>query len=235
MPPSRAHRKADMPTRSRADFENQDEWLSYVHDCVPVAEREYALACGRTDLFKSFYELRKREFPVEYIQELGHIQTLSEPDRTDGIERLNGRIFANMTELLFRETQPKQVESSLLVPVSPKGQVQELLDHLGKKNPYFSLWVVYKRELAKNSDAQDWERYLSQELGPENEDGIAFAKAMADLDKLLLYFRDHNMPLPRFFFERTWFLHSLRSPERMLQTRALLSVLASEAGECTYA
>lgn len=76
------------------------------------------------ELFKSFYELRKREFPVEYIQELGRIQTLSEPDRTDSIERLNGRIFASMTELLFHEAQPKQVESSLLVPVSPKEQVQ---------------------------------------------------------------------------------------------------------------
>jgi hypothetical protein len=234
MPPSRVHRKADMPTRSRADFENQDEWHSYVRDCVPVSEREYTLACGRTELFKSFYELRKREFPVEYIQEFGRIQTLSEPDRTDSIERLNDRIFASMTELLFHEAQPKIVESSLLVPVSPKEQIQELLDHLGKKNLYFSLWVVYKRELAKNSDAQDWERYLSQELGSENEDDIAFAKAMVDLDMLLLYFRDRNMPLPRFFFERAWFLHSLRSPERMLQTKALLNLLASETGECTY-
>jgi hypothetical protein len=98
------------------------------------------------ELFKSFYELRKREFPVEYIQELGRIQTLSEPDRTDSIERLNGRIFASMTELLFHEAQPKQVESSLLVLVSPKEQVQKLLDHLGKKNPYFALWVVLQAQ-----------------------------------------------------------------------------------------
>ncbi len=58
---------------------------------------------------------------------------------------------------------------------------------------------------------------------------------MADLDKLLLYFRDRNLPLPRYFFERAWFLHYLRGPERMLQTRALLNTLATETGECTCA
>jgi hypothetical protein len=232
---SRAHRKADMPTRSRVDFENQDEWLSYVRDFVPVAEREYALACGRTELFKSFYEMRRQEFPAEYIQELGRIQTFSDPHRTDSLERLNDRIFACMTELLFHEAQPKRVEAAAVAPVSPKDQVQELLDHLAKKNPYFALWVDYKRGQAKDLDTQDWEQYLWQELGAANEDDIAFTKAMADLDKLLLYFRDRNVPLPRYFFERAWFLHYLRGRERMLQTRTLLNTLATETGECTSA
>jgi hypothetical protein len=223
-----------MPTRSRVDFETQDEWISYVRDCVPVVEREYVFACGRTELFKSFYEVRKQEFPAEYMQELGRIQTLSEPHRIDSLERLNERIFASLTELLFHEAQPKQVESAALAPVSPKEKVQELLDHLANKNPYFALWVVYKRGLAK-SDTQEWEQYLWQELGPADEDAIAFTKAMADLDKLLLYFRDRNVPLPGYFFERAWFLHYLRGPERMLQTQALLNTLATETGECTSA
>jgi hypothetical protein len=233
MASSRGHRKADMPTRSRTDFNNQDEWISYVRDCVPVAEREYVLACGRTELFKSFYEVRRQEFPAEYIQELRRIQTLSEPHRTDSLERLNERIFASLTELLFHEAQPKQVESASVVPVSPKEQVQELLNHMTDKNPYFALWVDYKRGLAENLDTEDWDQYLEQELGPAEEDEIAFTKAMVDLERLLLYFRDLNVPLPRYFFERAWFLHYLRGPERMLQTTALLNTLIAETGKCT--
>jgi hypothetical protein len=224
-----------MPVRRRTDFDNQDEWISYVRDYVPVVEREYVLACGRTELFKSFYEVRRQEFPAEYTQELGRIQPLSEPYRTDSLERLNERIFAGLTELLFQKAQPKEFESAALAPVSPKEQVQELLNHLAEKNPYFALWVDYKRGLAENSDTNDWDIYLWQELGPEDEDDIAFTKAMADLDKLLLYYRDRNVPLPRYFFERAWFLHYLRGPERMLQTRAVLNTLATETGECTSA
>jgi hypothetical protein len=224
-----------MPTRSRTDFDHQDEWISYVRDCVPLVERDYVLACGRTELFKSFYEVRRQEFPAEYAQELAHIQTLSEPHRTDCLELLNERIFASLTELLFRELQPKRIETVALDPVSSKEQVQELLNHLAEKNPYFALWVDYKRGLAENLGTREWDQYLRQELGPAEEDAIVFAKAMADLDKLLLYFRDQNLPLPRYFFERVWFLHYLRGPERMLQTRALLNTLATETGECTSA
>ena len=224
-----------MPVRRRTDFDNQDEWISYVRDFVPVVEREYVLACGRTELFKSFYEVRRQEFPAEYTQELERIQMLSEPYRTDSLEHLNERIFAGLTELLFQKPQPKEFESAALAPVSPKEQVEELLNHLAEKNPYFALWVDYKRGLAENSDTNDWDIYLWQELGPADEDAIAFAKAMVDLDKLLLYFRDQNVPLPRYFFERTWFLHYLRGPERMLQTRAVLNTLATETGECTSA
>jgi hypothetical protein len=224
-----------MPVRRRTDFDNQDEWISYVRDFVPVVEREYVLACGRTELFKSFYEVRRQEFPAEYTQELERIQMLSEPYRTDSLEHLNERIFAGLTELLFQKPQPKEFESAALAPVSPKEQVEELLNHLAEKNPYFALWVDYKRGLAENSDTNDWDIYLWQELGSEGEDDIAFTKAMADLDKLLLYYRDRNVPLPRYFFERTWFLHYLRGPERMLQTRAVLNTLATETGECTSA
>ena len=160
---------------------------------------------------------------------------LSEPYRTDSLEHLNERIFAGLTELLFQKPQPKEFESAALAPVSPKEQVEELLNHLAEKNPYFALWVDYKRGLAENLETQDWDQYLRKELGPADEDAIVFAKAMADLDKLLLYFQDQNVPLPRYFFERAWFLHYLRGPERMLQTRALLNTIVTETGECTSA
>jgi hypothetical protein len=224
-----------MPIRSRTEFASQDEWTAYVRDFVPVLERGHVLACGRTELFRSFYEVRKQEFPAEYTEELGRIQILSEPRRTDRLQRLNERIFAGLTELLFHQTQFERLAGAPLAPVSPREQVQELRNHLAEKNSYFALWVDYKRGLAENLDTQDWDQYLRKELGPADEDAIVFAKAMADLDNLLFYFRDQNLPLPRYFFERAWFLHYLRDPERMLQTRALLNTLATETGECTCA
>ena len=235
MPPSRAHREADMPIRSRTEFANQEEWTAYVHDCVPVVEREYVLACGRTELFKSFYEVRKHKFPSEYVRDLERIQALSEPARTESLEHLNDRIFASLTELLLHSATPKQIEGAPPASTSPREQVQDLLNHLAEKNPYFALWINYKCQFAESVDAKDWDYFLSKELGPENEDAIIFSKAMADLDKVLCYFRDRNLSLPRYFFERAWFLHYLRGPERMLQTRTLLNTLAMESGECTSA
>jgi hypothetical protein len=235
MPPSRAHREADMPIRTRTEFPNQEDWTAYVRDCVPVVEREYVLACGRTQLFKSFYEVRKQNFPVEYARELERIQALSEPDRTESLERLNDRIFASLTELLLHSAPPKQIEGAPPASTSPREQVQDLLNHLAEKNPYFALWIDYKRQCAESVEAKDWDCFLSKELGPEDGDAITFSKAMADLDKVLCYFRDRNLSLPRYFFERAWFLHYLRGPERMLQTRALLNTLAMESGECTSA
>jgi hypothetical protein len=235
MPLSRVHRKANMPIRSRTEFENQNEWTAYVRECVPLTQREYVLASGRTELFKSFYDVRKQEFPAEYIEELGRIETLSEPHRTDSLERLNERIFVGLSELLFQQSQPNRLEAAPLAAVSPKQQVQDLLNYLTERNPYFALWVGYKRGLAENSDAQSWDQFLRKELGPADEDAIVFAEAMADLDKLLLYFGDRNVSLPRYFFERVWFLHHLRGPERMVQTRTLLNTLTTETGECTSA
>ena len=234
MPLSRVHRKADMPIRSRTEFERQNEWTAYVRECVPVTEREYVLASGRTELFKSFYEMRKQEFPAEYIKELGRIQTLSEPHRTDSLERLNERIFASLTELLFQQSQTKWLKGAPPAPVSQKKQVLDLLNYLTEKNPYFALWAGYKRGFGE-LDTQTWDQFLRKELGPADEDAIVFAEAMADLDKLLLYFRDRNVPLPRYFSERVWFLHHLRGPERMVQTRTLLNTLTTETGECTSA
>ena len=51
MPPSRAHRKADMPIRSRTEFASQEEWTAYVRDFVPVVECEYVLACVLCPIF----------------------------------------------------------------------------------------------------------------------------------------------------------------------------------------
>ena len=214
-----------------SNFHNHEEWISYVRDHVPVAERAYALACGRTELFKSFYEVRKRAFPVEFEQNLARIRILPEPKRTVDLEFLNEHIFASLTEFLFNEAQSNAVEAAAVAPPPPREQVRELLDHLTQKNPYFAVWVVFKSG-AENSDTESWEDYLGRELGTEGRDEVAFTRAMAELDKLLLYFHDRDLPLPQHFFERAWFLHYLRGPERMLQTRALLNTLTAETGAC---
>ena len=224
-----------MDNKAPADFSSHDEWLSYVREQVPAAVRPYVLACGRTELFKRFYAVRKQKFPAEFALELERIQELFDPERTSALESLNNRIFARLTEFLFNQVQPGLAKSEAIVSASPQEQVQELVEHLSKKNPYFALWSGYKNNYAASLDAESWNEYLCRELGMESGDEVAFARAMAELDKLLGYFRDRNLALPRYSFERTWFLHYLCEPERMLQTRALLSTLTAEIEACTSA
>jgi hypothetical protein len=218
-----------------SDFSNHDQWLSYVRDNIPVARQSYALACGRTELFKRFYEVRQQTFPVEFAEELKRIGELSEPERTDNLELLNRRILGSLTAFLSDERGPRRVEADEDIAESARDEIQRLLDHLAEKNPYFALWTAHKQGIEGNFDAQRWGDHLSQELGPESERDIAFTRAMVELDKLLLYFRVRNLPLPEYFFGRCWFLHYLRGPERMLQTRALLNALTAEIEACASA
>ena len=95
--------------------------------------------------------------------------------------------------------------------------------------------MIYKRAVSDHSIAEDWDEYLLQELGAESAEEIAFAQAMAELDKALSLFRDRNRALPSLSFERIWFLHYLRGPERMAQTRAALGMLTAELTACTSA
>jgi hypothetical protein len=224
-----------MNDKTPSNFSNHDEWLSYVRENISAAGQSYALACGRTELFKSFYQVRNQKFPVEFAEELKRIHTLREPDRTTNLEFLNGQIFSSLTEFLFNQAQPKVVSADSDMPTLPRQQVQKLLNYLTGNNPYFTLWAVYKTGIRVNLDAESFENYLSRELGPGSEDDIVFARAMAELDKLLLYLHDRNLPLPKYFFERCRLLHYLRGPGRMLQTRALLNTLAAEIEACASA
>ena len=98
-----------------------------------------------------------------------------------------------------------------------------------------ALWVVYKRGVKDHPVTEEWDEYLLQELGARSAEEIAFAHAMVELEKLLSLFHDGNRVLPGLSFERIWFLHSLRGPERMLQTRAVLGMLTAELAACTSA
>ena len=224
-----------MNDKTPSDFSNHDQWLSYVREKIPAARQAYALACGRTDLFRSFYEVRRQTFPTQFTEELQRIRELGEPERTDNLELLNRRIFASLTTFLSCVTQSESVEADENTPESSRDEIQRLLDHLAEKNPYFALWTAHKQGIEGDFDAQRWEDHLSHELGPESERDIAFTRAMVELDKLLLYFRDRNLLLPAHFYGRCWFLHYLRGPERMLQTRALLNTLTAEIEACASA
>jgi len=99
-----------MNYKTPSDFRDHDQWLSYVRDNLLATRQAYALACGRTELFRNFYEVRKQPFPIEFTEELRRIRELGEPERTENLELLNQRIFASLTAFLSHEARPKPVE-----------------------------------------------------------------------------------------------------------------------------
>lgn len=224
-----------MTNKMPSDFKNHADWVAYVREHIPAGEQDYMLACGRTELFRSFYKTRKQDFPDEFARELIHVEMLIGPARTSALEQLNERIFAILVQLLFLETRPAEIGADAAAPLTARDQVDELAQHLVSKNPHYALWTAYRKTLGASSVVESWDDYLNKKLGSANSQDVDFTLAMVELDKLLASFRDRNQALPRFTFERVWFLHYLREPERMLQTRAVLTMLMAEIGACTSA
>jgi len=218
-----------------SDFGSHDDWLLHVRREIPVPEQPYALALGRIDLFRSFYLMQGLPFPIPLAQEFERIEMLQDPERTAALEALNGEVLRNLTVRLFNQAQSNASESDSRFLPSPREQIQELRNHLAQQNPYFGLWVVYKKDVKDHPVTEEWDEYLLQERGVRSAEEIAFAHAMVELEKLLSLFHDGNRVLPGLSFERIWFLHSLRGPERMLQTRAVLRMLTAELSACTSA
>ena len=224
-----------MTRKTPSDFGSHDDWLTHVHCEIPTSEQPYALAVGRLELFRAFYRMQGLPFPVQFGEELKRIETLLDPGRTVALEALNDAIFRALTMHLFNRAQPTTSVDEWQTPASPRRQIEELLSHLARKNPYFALWSGYKSGATDRSVVEEWDDYLAQELGPHCADEIDFTRSMVELDRLLTHFHDDNSPLPRLTFERIWFLHYLRGPERMSQTRAVLGTLVAELGACTSA
>ena len=223
-----------MTRMTPSDFTNHNDWLSYVRSEIDVSDQPYALAFGRIDLFRSFYQMQGRPFPTQFAEELERIETLHDPERAVALGALNDSIIASLTKQLFDRLPPTPSDDDSRRP-SPQEEIQILRNHLAQQNPYFRLWVVYKRSVSDCSVAGSWDVYLLQELGSESDEETAFARAMVELDTLVTLFHDGNLALPSLTFERIWFLHSLRGPERMLQTRAVLGMLTAELAACTSA
>lgn len=224
-----------MTTMNPANFSSHDEWLAYVRSEIPVPGQAYELAIGRTQLFRSFYRVRQLEFPRQYAEELERIDKLHASKRTAALEALNATIFRSMTKHLFEGARLVSGGDDAQALVSPQAQIDQLFAHLAQRNPYFVLWVGYKKGAAEHSIVEKWDEYLLQMLGDERTEEVAFAHAMVELDRLLGIFRDRNLALPSLGFERIWFLHYLRGPERMAQTRAVLGTLTAELAPCTSA
>jgi len=221
-----------MQRKSRASFASHDEWLAYVRRELSRDEQPTALAYGRMELFLRFLELRGQSLPAELKAELDLIVGLPNPDRADRLDTLNDRIMAHLIKVLFAEAGPTLDQEKHTRRLTPKQQAQELLNHLTSRNPYFRLWIDYKVHAGGEFNERAWYEFLRRQLGENDADSLDFAGAMAELDWLLVWSHDHNTPLPRYFFERTWFLHFLREPERMIQTRTLLSTFVAEIPPC---
>ena len=224
-----------MTRKTPSDFESHDDWLMHVRSEIPLPEQPYALAVGRTDLFRSFYRFQGLPFPTQFAEEARRTVTMQDPERTAALEALNDLIFKSLTVYLFNRAPSPTSIDEWQTPASPRRQVEELSRHLVQKNPYFALWSVYKKSVSDRSVAEEWDDYLVQELGPQCGEEIDFTRAMVELDRLLTLFHDDSLSLPNLAFERIWFLHYLRGPERMAQTRAVLSTLMAELGACTSA
>ena len=221
-----------MQRKSRASFASHDEWLVYVRRELSRDEQPTALAYVRMELFLRFLELRGQSLPAELKAELDLIVGLPNPDRADRLDTLNDRIMAHLIKVLFAEAGPTLDQEKHTRRLTPKQQAQELLNHLTSRNPYFRLWIDYKGSAGGEFNERAWDAYLRRQLNEDYVDSLDFAKAMVELERLLVWFHDQVIPLPRFFFERAWFLHFLREPERMAQTRALLSTLVAEIPPC---
>ena len=217
-----------MTTLSPSDFKDHADWVAYVRQCVPNSERAYTLVNGRTELFRRLYRARKQDLPERFERERQRIESLTEPVRTTALELLNEQIFADLTRRMFAVARVGVPESDALPAQTPRLLVDELVHHLVQKNRYFAHWRTQQAS-GENQLATAIESLL---IEPEDAE---FASAMADLGKLLTLFRDRDQALPALTFERVWFLHYLREPERMLQTRAVLNILTAEIGPCTSA
>ena len=224
-----------MQLKSRASFTDHNEWLAYVRRELPRDEQPSALAYGRTELFLRFLELRGQSLPAEFEGELEHILGLSDSDRAGQLDTLNEQIMARLIEMLFVEAGPTPGEKKHTIQLTPRQQTQELRDHLTSRNSYFRLWIDYKGHAGGEFNERAWGEYLRRQLSENDADSLDFAKEMAELDRLLVWFHDRNIPLPQYFFERAWFLHFLHEPERMAQTRTLLSTLVAEIPPCMSA
>ena len=224
-----------MNIKPRIDFGDHEQWIAYVRREVPPQEQGYVLARGRTELFRRFYEVRGWVFPAGFRQELKQIERHNNPGRTEALASLNDRIFRSLTGMLFAEASPALAQAGAAEGASGREEIEDVLDELSARNPYFALSTGYRQAFGDRVNAAEWDRYLRRKLGQDAEDEICFAHAMMEMDTLLRYFRDRSLRLPQHFRDRVWFLHYLREPERSVQTRAILSTLTTEIEACMSA
>jgi hypothetical protein len=221
--------------KSPADFTDLNEWRDYIERTVPRDEAAYVLAFGRTILFARFYEVRKLAFPERFCAQLLNVVSLQEPIRTQGLEALNDQIFADMTELLCAAARTRSRQCADVVDAHPRRVVDDLIKFLAQENPYFRAWVHYAERSVEHRKGKSWEEFAIESLGIASEQHVKFALLMAQLGRLLVHFRAHNLPLPVDTVSRSWFLHYLHGAERNAQARAVVQALTETLHPCACA
>lgn len=221
--------------KSPTDFVHPDEWRQYVRQTVSPDEVGYTLAFSRTILFARFYEVRNQPFPDRFLSELAAIGQLHDPERTEALETLNDRIFADMTQFLLAAKPKVSERVEISIPVSPCELIDELAAYLAKENPYYALWIRYTLPAERANGEFAWEEFVAQELRDGTNEETEFALLVGQLAKLLTFFRDRNLALPPHFSGQVWFLHYLPGAERNAQARALVQELAEAMGSCACA
>ena len=215
-----------------ADFPGPTAWRAYVAKTFPLEQQEYALASGRTTMFLRFYEMRGEAFPAQFSAELERLEQLPYPAKTEALQGLNGRIFAHMIQLLS-EAAPRG--SGIVIEQTPREMVCELLEYMGRRNPWFARWVRYSAQVGNLNSACTWEEYVRREFDSAAEDEIQFALLMEQMGRILRFFRDRNLMLPDRYFQRIWLVHNFRKAERNSQARALVQGLVEAMESCTSA
>jgi len=222
--------------KSPTDFGHPDEWRQYVRQTVSPDEVGYTLTFGRTIMFARFYKARNQPFPDRFVSEMAAIGQLHDPERTEALEALNDRIFADMTQFLLAAARPEISERvEIATAVSSCELIDELAAYLTKENPHYALWIRYTSPVSEPNSELAWEEFVAQELGEETNEEIEFALLVGQLGKLLTYFRGRNLALPPHFSGRVWFLHYLPEAERNAHARALVQELAEATASCTCA
>jgi hypothetical protein len=219
------------PIKLSTDFDNPEEWRTYVRKTVPSENVAYVLEFGRTTRYLRFYEMRNEPFPAEFSEALSRIEQVDDPDRTAELAALNQRIMLHMIQFL-RDAVPGDGET--IIEASPRERIEELFEYLGRRNQYFVIWRKYEN-LPSAPEHPSWEEFVYRELTAISGPDVEFTLMMPQLGALLGHFRDQDLPVPEHHLERISFLHNLRAQERNLQLRLLMRGLMEVIGSCTSA
>ena len=216
------------------DFRSQEDWLAFVRATVVPEDSPFTLAMGRTGMFRSFYHMRSQAFPDRFAEEIERISRLAEPARTKDLEELNSTIMGDMVQFLFTAAGI-MAECDSPYPATPRKVIDELLEHLRTKNPYFALWTHYKDKVSGREGALEWREYVIESMGVGENREIEFALLFSELGRCLELYYQRDLVLPKRFYFQIWFLYRMNGPERNTMTRALVQELVEGLESCASA
>jgi hypothetical protein len=221
--------------KTRNEFRTQEEWLAFVRQTVATEDVPFTLAMGLTEMYRQFYELRSQPFPERFSLEIERISALTEPARTQQLETLNNTIMGDMIQFLFTAAAGNATGGDGPYPATTREVINQLLEHLRTKNPYFALWTHYKDKVSARNDAPEWREYVVRTMGVGEDREIEFAHLMSELGRCLDLYQQREMALPKHFYFQIWFLYRTHGPERNPMTRALVQELVEGLEPCASA